>query len=270
MDMNENQNTDLEYLLETAFKSTNTDKNYNAIKGVIGLLPAGSSLAEFYSKYVKDPAQERLRNFLGILVNEFKKLENEVKDFSIESLESNPLFTTLLIRSFEIVRRTHQEEKILVLNNLLLNSVLLISIKDDLKLHFLDLVDTLKVSHFSLLLLAEDYTNYDKKQSLLDDIETNKALYSIFLKRLISEELMSFDEAHIQVKIVNERVNSIGIPSVEQFNTMGLTLANFEKMMASSENIDLLIYLIQKDKSCITDLGALFVKFIKSPLQNVF
>lgn len=268
--MNEDNDIDFKALLKETFNSSNEDKNYNAKKSLIGLIPAvGSPIAEFYSTYITSPAQKRLYNFLELLVNEFKKLELTMNDFSVESLESNPLFTTLLIRSFEIVKRTHQEEKTIALNNLLLNSVLLISIKDDLKLHFLDLVDTLKVSHFSLLLLAEDYTNYDKKQSLLDDIEKNKALYSIFLKRLISEELMSFDGARIQIKSFNERANSIGFTPIEFFNPIGLTLANLEEMMSSSENIDLLIHLIQKNESCITDLGALFIKFIKSPLQNV-
>jgi hypothetical protein len=273
MSMDEGKDTDLENLLKEAFKSTNKDKNYNAIKGAIGLLPAGSSLSEFYSTYIVNPAQERLRNFLYALVNELKRLEDAVNDFSIESLESNHLFTTLLIRSFDIVKRNHQEEKILILNNFILNSVLMNSIKDDLKLHFLDLIDQLKASHFSLLYLAYDYTNYKERQAVLDDINANKNLYSVFLNRLISEELISFENAHNQVLAARERADRLNSRFVEfskEFNPIEITLEKFEKLMSSSKNIELLIYLLEKKENNVTELGDLFIKFIKSPFQNIF
>jgi len=271
MGMNEGDNTDLNQMLQKVFESTNEDKNYNAIKGSLGLIPQiGSPLAEFFSTYITNPAQERLHNFLEVLVNDLKKLEIEREDFNIESLDSNQIFITMLIRSLETVRRNHHKEKILFLKNLLLNSVFIDSVDEDLKLLFLDLIDELKVSQFNLLFLANNFAGYNKKQIVLDDINKNKDLYSIFLKKLISLELISFEEFYSKMKYIYKRNHEIARSSVSQYyaDRGEFELELLERKMASSENVDLLIDNLNAGQNFMTDLGNLFIKFVQSPLED--
>jgi hypothetical protein len=158
--MSDAQKKDLETLLEEVLKSTNADKNYGAIKAGIGLIPgAGGAIAEFYSTYISPPAQKRLYLFLESLIKDLRKLEVQVRDFSLASLKENPCFTTMLIQSFDIAKRNHQEEKLEALRNLLLNSALPNSIEDDMKLLFLDWVDELKISHINLLYMSRPRLN---------------------------------------------------------------------------------------------------------------
>ena len=274
MSTNENNDVDLKNLLKEAFDSTNKDKNYNARKALVGLIPhIGSPLAEFYTTYVSNPAQERLLYFLENLVDEFEKIKNTVKGFTIESLESDPIFSTMLIRSMEIVRRTHQKEKILLVKNLLLNSALIDSVNDDdLKLLFLDLIDELKLSQFNLLFLINNYANYNKKQTVLDAMYANPLLYSIFLKQLIAQGLVSFEEAYKDAVGVEKDAKNLNISITEyvkRYRGSGLQPAVFEVMSSSDNLLFLLIPLLETKQNCMTKIGYLFVKFLKSPLQEI-
>lgn len=287
MSMDEGNDTDLEALLKEAFKSTNKDKNYNARKGLIELLPAGSGLSVFYSKYVTNPAQERLRKFLEVLVNELKRVEDTVNIFSLESLESNPLFTTMLIRSLEIARRDHQKEKLNALKNLILNSAFQNTVKEDIELVFLDLISELKVSHLHLLHLLHEPNNVEI--TALNELENNKSLYAYCLKELIDKQLVFFEgfyktaEATIQEK--NRRHYSSfpsGLPSVHLPPLgipAGMPFSNkqeerMEVMLKESDtrlrDLKIAIELIKKNEGerYLTDIGKLFIKFIKSPFEE--
>jgi hypothetical protein len=104
--MSETQGKDLEVLLENAFKSTNSDKDYGAIKALIGVVPGiGGGVAEFYSTYITAPSQKRLYDFLKKLIDDLQSLEAQVSNFSIESLQENPSFCTVLLQALEIVKR---------------------------------------------------------------------------------------------------------------------------------------------------------------------
>jgi hypothetical protein len=281
MNMGECNDTDLEALLKEVFKSTNEDKNYNARKGLIELLPAGSGLSVFYAKYITNPAQERLRNFLEVLVNELNKMKDTVNDFSIESLESNPLFTTMLIRSFEIARRDHQKEKLEPLKNLVLNSLFQNTVKEDIELVFLDLISELKVSHLYFLHLLHEPNKVEVNS--LNELENNKSLYAYCLKQLIDKGLVFFEgfykraEAKIQEE---DQLHSALFPSPLPLPTAEIPFfpqersKRMEVMLRESDgtlrDFDLAIKLIKRNQgeSYTTEFGKLFIKFIKSPLED--
>lgn len=274
--MSDAQKKDLETLLEEVLKSTNADKNYGAIKAGIGLIPgAGGAIAEFYSTYISPPAQKRLYLFLESLIKDLRKLEVQVRDFSLASLKENPCFTTMLIQSFDIAKRNHQEEKLEALRNLLLNSALPNSIEDDMKLLFLDWVDELKISHINLLYMLDDPSRYRDGYIDLPDLENNKHFYNQLLKHLAAKDLVVLEE-----KFGSSTQSFHKINQAENFLKKG-DIKNaleiiFKKIEPDFENIESIVIDIKtwgrkpwgRGGGWTTDLGKLFLQFITSPLED--
>lgn len=286
--MSETEKRDLEASLEDVFKSNSADKNYGAIKALIGLVPGiGGGVVEFYSTYISSPSQKRLCNFLEKLIDEFQKLESLVTGFSIESLQENPSFSTIVVQALEIVKRNHQEEKLEVLRNLILNSVLQHSIEDGIKLLFLDWINDLKVSHLHLLYVFYEPNKYIEKDIVLNKLESNKQLYSCFVKQLVDKNLVSFEAFYKQAVAIVEEENDYRFPRpaplpypvlpsampmtrysrYSQEKRMTLKIREREQTL---RNIDLAIQSIKKNQTenYTTELGNLFIQFIKSPLRD--
>jgi hypothetical protein len=287
--MSETEKKDLEALLEDVFKSTSADKNYSAIKALIGLAPGiGGGVAEFYSTYISSPSQKRLCNFLEKLIDEFQRLESLVSSFSIDSLQENPSFKTILVQALEIVKRNHQVEKLEVLRNLILNSVLQDSIEDDIKLLFLDWINELKVSHLHLLYVLYEPNKYIEKEIVLNKLESNKELYCYFMKQLLARELVSFDAFCKQADAIVEEENNYRFPlpaplPYTRISSAGVPITRYsryseEKRMSlkirereqTLRNINWAIQSIKNNKTenYTTELGNLFIQFIKSPLGD--
>ncbi len=287
--MSETEKKDLEALLEDAFRSTSKDKNYGAIKALIGVVPGiGGGVAEFYSTYITAPSQKRLYAFLEKLIDELQSLEAQVSSFSIESLQENASFSTILSQALEIVKRNHQEEKLEALKNLILNSVLQDSIEDDIKLLFLDLINELKVSHLHLMHLLYKPYRYTEKEIFLNKIEKNKQLYSCFIKQLVAKDLISFEAfyKHANAIVMEESVSRFPLPAPLPRTTIssgGVPITTYSKYSEekkmnlriretdqTSRNIDRVIQFIKTNKteSYTTELGKWFIQFLKFPFGD--
>lgn len=287
--MAETEKKNLEILLGDVFKSTSKDKNYGAIKALIGLVPTiGGGVAEFYSTYITDPFEIRLNDFLEKLISELQSLQAQVNSFSIQSLQENHSFSTVLSQALEIVRRNNQEEKLEALRNLILNSVLQDSIEDDIKLLFLDWINELKVSHLHLLYLLYEPSEYTEKESFLKKIEGNKPLYSCFIKQLVARDLISFESfyKHANTIVEEESISRFPLPAPLPCTTIssgGVPITRYSKYSEekrmnlkireidqTSRNIDRIIQFVKTNKteSYTTEFGKLFIQFIKSPFGD--
>ncbi len=287
--MSEIDKKDLESLLEDVFKNSSADKNYSAIKALIGLTPGiGGGVAEFYSTYIVSPSQKRLCNFLKKFIDELQSLEAQISSFSIKSLHENPSFNTILLQALEIVKRNHQEKKLEALRNLILNSVLQDSIEDDMKLLFLDWIDELKVSHLHLLYILYEPNKYIEKESVLNELENNKQLYGYFMKQLVARDLVSFEAFYKKADAIVEEENNYRFPfpaplPYTTFLPGGVPITRYsqysqEKRMSlkireiesTSRNIDWAIQFIKNNKTenYTTEQGQLFLQFLKSPFEN--
>lgn len=263
--MSESQK-ELEALLAEARKSSNTDKDYGAIKASISLIPViGGPAAEFFSTYVTSPSQNRLNKFLAELIKELGKLETQVDNFSCESLREDESFQTMLIQSVEIAKRTHQYEKIKALKNLLLNSVLQNSIADDVKLLFLDWIDELKETQFYLLDVLDNPDKHMEKDSDFNNLKEQPYLYDVFLKELIDKKIVALAkvsnsasegiiEHHLRSNQLEEAIRAL-LNRIKELESLDIHLARGIIRSKIPTNL-------------ITPLGELFIKFIKSPIKD--
>ena len=263
--MSESQK-ELEALLAEAVKSSNADKDYGAIKTLMALLPViGNPAAEFFSTYVASPSQKRLNNFLEELIKALRKLETQVDNFSLESLEEDEFFIAMLMRSLEIARRNHQNAKLKALRNFILNSVVQDSISDDMKLLFIDWIDQLKDTHFYLLDLLDNPEKHMEKDSELNNLKKQPYFYDLFLKELIDKKIVNL------AKVSNSCSEGI-IENYLRTNQTEEAIRALLNRIKDLESIDIHlvrgIIRLKFPTSLITPLGKLFIDFIKSPLKD--
>jgi len=167
--------------LNEAFDSNNSDKNYNATKAMVSSIPGiGSLIVTFFDSYIVDPSMRRIRNFLEILVLELEELKSKIKLVDHE----NPAFQTIVIRAYQIAVRTHQEEKLEALRNIVLNSSIPRALKHDIVEMFLGWVDNFTELHISTLKHLHYLNRYAPGQldTYFPMLEENAAVYNQVLK----------------------------------------------------------------------------------------
>lgn len=267
------QNQDsLEEKLKVAFDSDNADKNYNTLKAVVNSVPSvGTLIGGFFDSYIVAPSTKKMRKFLEDLVEKLKELESKIESVNFE----NPVFHTTFIQACQIAARTHKEQKLEALRNIVLNSCIPRSIEDDVLAIFLYWIDgftELHISTLKYLHYLETYTPEDL-DTYFPMLEQNRAIYNQILKDLADRGLISLREDYITVQDDNHTPLNVGMPQMP-FNTYNrpLKLGEEEVKMNTfkrQQDIDSLseeIRFSNQDKeSKTTELGKLFINFIEYP-----
>lgn len=134
------------------------DRAHAIVKGTIGMIPLVGSLAaegfnEFFSPEI---ARRRDQWFtqLGKVVND---LYERLDAASFERLRSDPEFYSVVRHATEIAGRTHQEEKLVLLRNAIVNTGLPSAPRDDLRHIFLNMVSEFTPTHLRLLTLLHEF-----------------------------------------------------------------------------------------------------------------
>lgn len=181
---NNPQNQDsLEEKLKAAFESDNSDKNYNMVKGIVNSLPpVGSLLGGFFESYIVSPATKRSYKFLEILVRELEELKSKTELVDFES----PVFQTTMIHVYQIVTRTHQEQKLEAVRNIVLNSSIPRAVDDDVLAMFLNWIDVFTETHISTLKHLHYIDTYTPEQlhTYFPMLEKNRFIYNKILTDL--------------------------------------------------------------------------------------
>jgi hypothetical protein len=182
--------------LKVAFDGTKSDKGYNLIKGAIGCIPSvGSLVVGFLDSFIAPPATERMRNFLENLVGELEevKSKNELVNFE------NPVFQTTFMQACQIAVRTHKEQKLEALRNIVINSSIPQAVEDDILAMFLNWIDGFTALHISTLKHLHYLNSYAPGQldTYFPMLEENAAIYNQVLKDLADKGLINLIEDYI-------------------------------------------------------------------------
>ena len=254
--------------------SNNSDKNYNAIKALISLIPTiGSLTVGLLESRIPSPAMERLYIFLGDLALEFDKLKSKIELVDFES----PAFQTAFIHASQIATRTHQEQKLEALRNIVLNSSIPKSLEDDILAMFLNWIDYFSELHISTLRHLHYLDSYDPEQlhTYFPMLEEKRAVYNQVLKDLASRGLITLKENFITEEDDDDiALQSLGIP-IPQI-PIGSIYSRFRKKgkkevkiktFRRQEDIDKLLKNngSSSQVSKTTELGKQFIKFIEYP-----
>jgi hypothetical protein len=254
--------------------SNNSDKNYNAIKALISLIPTVGSLAVgLLESRIPSPAMERLYIFLGDLAQEFDKLKSKIELVDFES----PAFQTAFIHASQIATRTHQEQKLEALRNIILNSSIPKSLEDDILAIFLNWIDYFSELHISTLRHLHYLDSYDPEQlhTYFPMLEEKRPIYNQVLKDLADRGLITLKEKFITEEEDDDiALQSLGIP-IPQI-PIGSIYSRFKKKgekevkmktFRRQEDIDKLLKNngSSSQVSKTTELGKQFIKFIEYP-----
>lgn len=137
---------------EEMLKPTKIDAAHKGVRTALATVPVlGGLAAEIFDSLIIAPVSKRRDEFLIIVYEGLKRLEEKYDDFSIEGLAENETFQSTVIQATQAAVRTHQKEKLKALRNAILNSALPKSANDSRYELFIRLIDELTVVHMSIL-----------------------------------------------------------------------------------------------------------------------
>jgi hypothetical protein len=258
--------------------SNNSDKDYNAIKALISSIPTvGSLTVGLWESRIPSPAMERLYIFLEDLALEFDKLKSKIELVDFES----PAFQTTLIYVYQIVIRTHQEQKLQALRNIVLNSSIPGTLEDNILEIFLNWINGFSPLHISTLKCLHYMSGYTQEQVHIHFpmLEENRAIYNQVLKDLADRGLISLTENYTTEEDDDDiYLQSMGfampLTSLSYQNSVGYHRPKKRgekeikmKTFKHREDIDTILQNNRSysQESKTTELGKQFIRFIESP-----
>jgi hypothetical protein len=138
-------------------ESSAGDYAHAGVRAGLSLAPVlGGPLVEFFSMVVAPPLEKRRDAWLIDIINRLKKLEREDEGFKIENLAQNEEFISTLLYATQVAIRTHHEEKLEALRNIVVNSALDITAEENIHLIFMNMIDRYTPLHIQILCFIEN------------------------------------------------------------------------------------------------------------------
>ena len=252
----------------------NSDIIYNGLKAATSSIPVLGPLTEFFiDTYIGPPATKRTRNFLDSVVEELNDVKSKIESVNFE----NPVFLTTFLHASQIARRTHQEQKLEALRNVVLNSSIPSSVEDDILEMFLNWIDGFTALHISTLKHLHYLDRYALKEleSYFPMLEQNRAIYNQVLKDLADRGLISLREDYITKEDADDDIllqrfgfsrSPIPLGIHDGFKRRGEKETKM-KTVKYKEDIDRLLKRnrVSSQASKTTELGKQFIEFIEYP-----
>jgi hypothetical protein len=128
----------------TAFAGT-------VVGSMIGVPALGALVSELYSAILKPPLTKRTAEYLIYIEERLVKLEREIDGFRIQNLSAKPIFISVFMQAYQIALRNHQEGKLEVLRNAVINVAKPEFPEDDIYMIFINWIDTFTPWHVRIL-----------------------------------------------------------------------------------------------------------------------
>lgn len=137
------------------------DYAHAGVRAGLSVIPCvGGPLTEFFSMVIAPPLEQRRDAWMIEIFTRLKMLEGRVDGFRIENLAQNKNFISTFFYATQAAMRTHQQEKLEALRNVVINSAKCSSINENMQFIFLTLVDRYSPLHLKLLTLFTEPKNY--------------------------------------------------------------------------------------------------------------
>jgi hypothetical protein len=256
-----------------ATDSKNSDIIYNGTKAATSFIPALGPVAEFFiDSYIGPPATKRMRNFLDALVEELNELKSKIESVNFE----NPLFQTTFMQACQIVSRTHGEQKLEALRNVVLNSSIPSPLEDDILAMFLNWIDGFTERHIFILKRLHDLDSYvpGELETYFPRWEQEMAINNQVLKDLADRGLIILKEDYIRKENGDIFRQKNGIsrlpPTPPGMDNASKRMIEKDRKIKDDRHQEDMGKLIKKSRSLrqpskTTELGKQFIEFIKSP-----
>src|SRR5882724_2605280 len=150
------------------------DKAIVIVRAAIGSIPyAGNAAIELMPLLFTAPLERRRQDWMNEIAGALRELEKDC-GVSMDHLQSDEAFISVLVQATQAAIRNHQQEKITALRNAVMNSASGAEIEEDLQLLFVRFVDELTPSHFSLLKFFRD------REKDFENVESYEELFRPF------------------------------------------------------------------------------------------
>jgi len=209
----------------------------------LGAIPfAGTAAIEILNAIVTPPLEKRRTEWMEKVGEALKKLE-EKTDVILESLQENDGFIDVSIEASQIAIKTSIEEKKEALKNAILNSALPNSPEQSLQKMFLSFIDTLTVWHLRLLDLFNDPPAFLEKNQIGGGNISMGAM-----SHLVENAFPELRGKRNLYDLIWKDLYSRALVNTDGLHTMMTGSGILAKRT--------------------TDIGSLFLDFIKSPIEN--
>jgi hypothetical protein len=126
----------------------------------ISPLPFSGGIAEVFATVFGPPIEKRRDALLKEVYSDIKELETKVEGLKFENLATNEVFLSTLLHASQVAMRTNERIKIEALRNALINTALIPTMDENLRIIFLNLIDRYSPWHLMLLQFFADPKQY--------------------------------------------------------------------------------------------------------------
>jgi hypothetical protein len=145
-------------------KKSPGDIVYDATRVALPAFPfIGGSLSALFQAIFPAPINRRRDKWLQRLGQTVEELLQRVEDLTPEALSENDRFISATLHASQIALRSHQEEKLLLLQNILTNIMLHLGDDFDLQSLHIRLIDELTPLHIRMLDFESDPDRFAKQ-----------------------------------------------------------------------------------------------------------
>ncbi len=201
------------------------DLIHTAVRAGIGAIPYPSgTFNELFSALVQPPIEKRLDAWRQTVSKELIEIREKISDLSPEaffrSLQNDDNFMSIVMKATRIAILEHQEEKLKILRNVILNVAVGTDLEEDQQSIFLRFIEDLTPSHIDILRKQTDPIQYLKDKGVPEDeinylsghkgsggiwglvfpeyMDTTE-LYNLLLEDLESRKLITVQEVHVEM-----------------------------------------------------------------------
>src|SRR6185503_6839169 len=183
------------------------DKAIAVVRAAVASIPyAGNAAIELLPLLFTLPLERRRQEWMNQVAGALRELEQD-RGLSLDELQSDEAFISVLVQASQVAIRNHQREKLDVLRQAVCNLAGSVKIEEDLQLLFVRFIDELTPSHLALLRFFSD------REAEFRDVESYEQLFQTYCVqndnttvtrdefRLFSEELKTRNLIRISANV---------------------------------------------------------------------
>jgi hypothetical protein len=172
------------------------------VGSTLGIPVLGGLLSAFYSGVLAPPLAKRTQEWMLILYERLKDLEKKTEGFKLEDLAENQLFITTFLHVYNIALRTHYEEKLEALRNVVINAAKLTNVEDDATLIFTNFIDTFTRWHIKI------FVHLDETSQVINDFRASGKHFSMnALEKVLNDFPELNEDSDIAVQVIKDLQN---------------------------------------------------------------
>jgi hypothetical protein len=225
------------------------DHIHRIVKAGLSAVPfAGGPLAELFDALVTPPLEKRRDTWRKQIAEDLRRLETEA-GISLEKLQNNEAFISLLVQATVVAIRNHHDEKKDALRNCVQNAASNSTIDSDIQLSFVRFIDELSPSHISLLSLIRDL------EEQVRQVRTYEELFQALTPRIS----MGMDRAVFKMMCVDLETRGLIWISQDIGDFPGIYEAS--TMLLEETHDDL-------PRVLVSQVGRSFLQFLSEPVEG--